>query len=242
MRRIDLGVRFTIGECCAGAEDAKGRLEGRIGHYGRGRNGVARLKTSKCLSNVSVLGLAGGRWALRGRVGLPAARATFRHHLGASAVRAYTMTRKTIATISLVVVLALSVAACGPTTQAQEFYDALRLQDQRRISEIVAHGADVDTTRLDGFRPLHFSIASKADASVDWLLAHGADVDSKDGGGNTPLLWAVRMKNDRVIDILLRAGADPCGAEKDGRTPRQMAREYADAKVLARLGPCKVGT
>lgn len=173
---------------------------------------------------------------------MPAARATFRHHLGASAVRAYTMTKRTLVTSSLVVVLALSVAACGPTTQAQEFYDALRLQDQQRISEVVAQGADVDATRLDGLRPLHFSIANKAEASVDWLLAHGADVESKDGGGNTPLLWAVSMKNDRVIDILLRAGADPCGAEKGGKTPRQMAQEYADAKVLARLGPCKVGT
>jgi ankyrin repeat protein len=152
------------------------------------------------------------------------------------------MTKRAIATSSLVVGLTLSVAACGPTTQAQEFYDALRLQDQQTISEIVAQGADVDTTRLDGFRPLHFSIASKADASVDWLLAHGADVESKDGGGNTPIFWAVRMKNDRVIDILLRAGADPCGAAKDGKTPRQMAQEFADAKVLARLGPCKGGT
>jgi ankyrin repeat protein len=130
---------------------------------------------------------------------------------------AYTMNKSTIASSSLVAVLALSVAVCGPTTQAQEFYDAMRLQDQQGISEIAAHGADVDSTRLDGFRPLHFSIANKADASLDWLLAHGADVESKDGGGNTPLLWAVSMKNDRVIDILLRAGADPCGAGKGGR-------------------------
>jgi ankyrin repeat protein len=155
--------------------------------------------------------------------------------------RTNAMTKRTTISRSLVIALALSTAGCGNSTQEQAFYDALMSEDQQRISEIVAQGADVNTSRLDGFLPLHFSIANKAEASVDWLLAHGADVESKDGGGNTPLLWAVSMKNDRVIDILLRAGADPCGAGKGGKTPRQMAQAYADAKVLARLGPCKGG-
>lgn len=134
---------------------------------------------------------------------------------------------------------AVLMQGCSGTTKSQEFYDALMSEDERRMESMLARGVDVNTTRLDGWRPLPFSIANRKRVAVEWLLENGADIESEDGGGNRPLFWAVRMKDDHTMDLLLKAGADPCGAGRGGESAMQMAKAYGDLARVRRLGTCK---
>lgn len=144
-------------------------------------------------------------------------------------------------TQTLLLLLILACLGCSQSTASQSFYDSLMSDDAAQMRRALADGADVNSTRLDGWRPLPFSAARKRKVAVQWLLENGADVESVDGGGNTALLWAVRTKDREMISILLRAGADPCSAGIGGTSALQMAEEFADVEMLASLGPCKAG-
>lgn len=135
-------------------------------------------------------------------------------------------------------IFVLASSACSETTENQEFYDALRSEDSSLLDAKLAQGVDVNNARLDGWRPLPFSIANGKAVSAVWLLEHGADANSMDGGGNNAIFWAVRVKDERLISLLLHRGADPCQVGESGETAISMATKYANAALLEELGRC----
>jgi ankyrin repeat protein len=135
-------------------------------------------------------------------------------------------------------VVVLACSACSEATKNQELYDALMAEDTALLDAKLTQGADVNSTRLDGWSPLPFSVANHKDVSTAWLLENGADVNSMDGGGNTALFWAVKTKDDRILRLLLDKGADPCRAESNGETAVAMAMAYGDVRLVQRLGRC----
>lgn len=140
--------------------------------------------------------------------------------------------------IYLSIICVFACLACSGATENQEFYDALRSEDSSLLEAKLAQGIDVNNARLDGWRPLPFSIANGKAVSAVWLLENGADANSMDGGGNNAIFWAVKVKDERLITLLLHRGANPCQAGVNGETAISMATEYADVALLKGLGRC----
>lgn len=136
------------------------------------------------------------------------------------------------------IIFVFACSACSETTESQEFYDALRSEDSSLLDAKLAQGIDVNNARLDGWRPLPFSIANRKAVSAVWLLENGADANSMDGGGNNAIFWAVKVKDERLIALLLHRGANPCQVGVNGETAISMATEYGDAALLNGLGRC----
>ena len=75
------------------------------------------------------------------------------------------------------------------------------------VTLLIAAGADVDKTRVDGCTPLH-AAAVKGHADVaDLLIAAGANVNATSSNGKTALLLALARGHALVVQKLRAAGA-----------------------------------
>ncbi|NYF37602.1 ankyrin repeat domain-containing protein [Stenotrophomonas sp. JAI102] len=137
------------------------------------------------------------------------------------------------------IIFVFACSACSDATEIQEFYDALRSEDSSLLDAKLAQGVDVNNARLDGWRPLPFSVANRKAVSAVWLLENGAGANSMDGGGNNAIFWAVKVRDERLITLLLHRRASPCQAGVNGETAMSMAAEYGNVALLKELGRCQ---
>ncbi len=101
-------------------------------------------------------------------------------------------------------------------------HDAAHANDERRVAELIAGGADVDARPEQGFTPLHLAAQQYAVDAARVLLDAGATVDARNEHGNTPLGVAVFNSAGRgeTIELLRRHGADADGENNHAQTPR----------------------
>jgi len=114
---------------------------------------------------------------------------------------------------------------------------------QRRILELIAAGADVGETDKNGATPLHHAVRFRNAVAVKLLIEHGASVNQVcKRSRSTPLHRAVTStgapgtagKNTERIEIvrlLVQAGADTSIRNKEGKT----VLDYTNDPKLLRL-------
>ena len=74
--------------------------------------------------------------------------------------------------------------------------------DPGLVALLVAAGADVNASGLDGMTALHFAAADGIGPLVSELLDAGADPALPDGEGKTALDWALEYGDGETIALL----------------------------------------
>ncbi|XP_035679062.1 malignant fibrous histiocytoma-amplified sequence 1 homolog [Branchiostoma floridae] len=114
--------------------------------------------------------------------------------------------------------------------------------DQRRVSQLVQEGEDVDgrcecklpdLKRAHEFTPLHCAAAVADLGVIDLLINAGAQVDSEDEVGCSPLHRAVWYNKFDVVQALLsKYGADKNKQNWEGYTPLHLAAKAGHLEIL----------
>ena len=99
------------------------------------------------------------------------------------------------------------------------------------VTQLIAAGADVNTTGRTDMSVLHFATEQEDAAITEALLAAGADVECRDGFGDTPLHCA----STACCRVLIAAGADVHAVNSVGWTPLHAGAGRGKADVLAQL-------
>lgn len=97
--------------------------------------------------------------------------------------------------------------------------------DIRTVDTLLAAGANINATRLDGLTPLHLAVIQLEGEIIKALLDRGAHVWKTDRSGRTPLHLVCTSRDLGAIeatDILLRAGADEKAKDSGGNTPKDL--------------------
>jgi len=113
-------------------------------------------------------------------------------------------TNKTI----LVVMLAAAACFLGGMAWADEINDAAQSGDLATVEQLLAQGADVNSTANGGATPLHWAAGNDHKEMAELLLAHGADVNARDNFGQTPLGVAGEGFNEEMIELLRQRGGE----------------------------------
>lgn len=72
----------------------------------------------------------------------------------------------------------------------------------QRVKELIAYGADVDRTALNGSTALIYAVRNNQIESVKALLTAGADITIKTDKGDTALQIAQRFGHNEIADVL----------------------------------------
>ncbi len=127
-------------------------------------------------------------------------------------------------------------------TYTQTLEDKLRRAasqgDLDGIRRLLAAGARIDSSDIDGYTPLICAVSADQPEAVSLLLERGADVNRKaEKSGHTALSWSAVLGYTHLMDNLIQAGADIEVRNKRGRTPLMEAAlrgyESTARKLLA---------
>jgi ankyrin repeat protein len=128
--------------------------------------------------------------------------------------------------------IALLFFALLPRVQAatvsDQFYQAIRADDPKTVSQLLAQGADVDTRDDHGATPLMYAAAVGSAPMMQQLIAAGADVNARNVFDATALMWCANQFEK--VKLLIDKGADVNARSKRGRTPLLIAASH-DANV-----------
>ena len=140
------------------------------------------------------------------------------------------------------ILLALASPALGNAAVAAndlELVQAARQRDRAAVRALLAEGADVEATQLDGTTALHWAAHWDDHGTADLLIRNAADVNAVNELGATPLWLSSVHGGASMIGRLLQAGADANAALPSGETPLMTASRtgMVDAvRVLLRHG------
>lgn len=112
-----------------------------------------------------------------------------------------------------------------------------RLGDKSCLSELLQHGADVNTKTTLGSNALHIAILGGHHQLVEMLVTAGADVNAPLLYGRLPLHLAAAAGNNCMVSLLLRHGADPQKRDKIMCSAFYVATRYGHGATAAILGP-----
>jgi len=93
------------------------------------------------------------------------------------------------------------------------------------VKRLLAKGAEVESTDLDGNTALLLGAANGHKIVVKMLLKSGAKINVQNKNGNTPLALAATNNHDAVVRVLLESGADAEVPDEDEETPFEKARD-----------------
>ena len=103
------------------------------------------------------------------------------------------------------------------------------------VSQLIAAGADLHRSCLDGAIPLHIASQQGQAKVVRILIAAGTDIDRNYLDGATPLFIASQHGHTEVVRILLEAGANIDKSRDKGTTPLLVATKNNRTEVVKRL-------
>jgi ankyrin repeat protein len=137
-----------------------------------------------------------------------------------------------------VAVITLVLTAVLPQLKAEthasdRFYEAIRSDDSRAVSELLAHGAGVNTRDDHGTTPLMYAAAIGSSQMMRQLIAAGADVNAKNSFDATALMWCTNQFEK--VRLLTDKGADVNARSKRGRTPLLIAASHDANIAVVRL-------
>ncbi len=113
--------------------------------------------------------------------------------------------------------------------------DASESLEVRRVTELIAGGADVNAPQPDGTTALHWATHHENADLVKQLLAAKADADAKNQFGITPLHMACMVGNAAIGVALLEAGADANLPLAGGQSPLMTASRTGSVELVQAL-------
>jgi ankyrin repeat protein len=96
------------------------------------------------------------------------------------------------------------------------------------VLELMAHGADVNSSSEDGYSPLGMAANRGSFEAVRLLLEHGAEVNIQDNAGQTPLMLA-EPGHLEIIRLLIERGSNLQLKNREGRNAYEEALWQADS-------------
>lgn len=116
--------------------------------------------------------------------------------------------------------LAIGLATTGLAAPADEavLADAVERGDVGAVRGLLADGADVNASQVDGMTALHWAVYHDDSATTQLLIEAGANARTENRYGVRPLWVAVTNGNGAIVAMLLDAGADPNLTPRGGQT------------------------
>jgi hypothetical protein len=139
------------------------------------------------------------------------------------------MTRALL-TPTLIALLTAAVAQADPART--DLWSAVAARDTALVSDLLAHGADVDSADASGNTILMWAAACDYPEVVAILVDAGADVNARGRIGNTALIHAAQVGALEAGRILLTAGARADVANDYGSDARGLAVGYGHADLV----------
>jgi ankyrin repeat protein len=124
-----------------------------------------------------------------------------------------------------------------PQTGATSAYISAERGNDRCLSLLAKHGAELSKANNEGFAPIHRACRYGRYACAEVLLDNGVDADlrTSDKSGDTPATIASISGQVKILALLLDRGSDPDLGGSDGLTPAHLACQFGQLKVLELL-------
>ncbi|XP_014670964.1 PREDICTED: protein phosphatase 1 regulatory subunit 12A-like [Priapulus caudatus] len=103
------------------------------------------------------------------------------------------------------------------------FLAACSAGDTQEVDKLLARGADINTTNVDGLTALHQACIDENMTIVEYLVENSASVNSIDNEGWTPLHAAASCGYTKIAEYLLEKGANIAAVNNDGELPYDIA-------------------
>ncbi len=136
--------------------------------------------------------------------------------------------KKIISAFLLVLIFGIGNAQSIDQQLVQAAYDG----DEQLVKNLLAKGANPNTTDQNGYPPLIYACAYGYQGIAEALIKKRAKVADK-YNEVYPMMAAVNNNNTKIIELLVKSGAYVNCKDKDGYTPLMLAaQEGYDASVL----------
>ncbi|XP_069079375.1 protein phosphatase 1 regulatory subunit 12A-like isoform X1 [Pleurodeles waltl] len=116
--------------------------------------------------------------------------------------------------------------------QGAVFMAACSAGDRAEVKELLAAGAPINGTNVDGLTALHQACIDENVDMVHFLVENGAYVNQPDNEGWTPLHAAASCGFVEIAEYLLKHGANIASVNSEGELPLDVAHENAMEKLL----------
>ncbi|XP_040184328.1 protein phosphatase 1 regulatory subunit 12B-like isoform X3 [Rana temporaria] len=116
--------------------------------------------------------------------------------------------------------------------QGAVFMAACSAGDREEVRELLAAGAPINGTNVDGLTALHQACIDENIEMVQFLVENGASVNQQDNEGWTPLHAAASCGFVPIAQYLISKGASVSIANSEGELPLDVAHESAMEKLL----------
>ena len=135
--------------------------------------------------------------------------------------------------VRILIFVYMARAVYAQTTLSDQFYGAIRSDNQLALANLLAGGADINLQDARGNTPLMYASAVGSAEMMRTLLAKGADVKSKNNFDSTALMWCT---NDLAkVRLLLEKGAEVNARSKQGLAPLFIAASHDGNVEVVRL-------
>ena len=116
-----------------------------------------------------------------------------------------------------------------------QLFSAVKRGAVDEIPVLLAAGADINATNVDGETPLFMAVRGESKKMVSVLLTAGADINATNEDGETPLFMAVRSENRNMVSLLVEKGADVNVRSNDDKTPLGISMDQRSYDITADL-------
>jgi ankyrin repeat protein len=134
--------------------------------------------------------------------------------------------------------LGLDVDWASPDTGATAAHAATQEGNDKCLSMLIDHGANMSKVDDKGWAPIHAASKNGGYACIEVLVDAGADLNLRMATerGHTPVMICCQNGHVDCLALFSDNGADLCKTNKEGSTPAHAASRNGNLKCLQLLG------